>query len=413
MNKGWRKGRVGELIDSLESGISVNGEDGTPADDDYAVLKVSAVTYGKFNPKASKKIFGREYERAKCIPKKDQIIISRSNTPGLVGASCYVEEDYPNRFLPDKLWQTTPHPSIEVDHKWLAYFLASPWARFRLSKLATGTSSSMKNITKGELLTLPISIPPLLEQKKIASFIGCWDTAIEKTEALIAAKEKQFGWLTSKLINGKIEEPNIVCLSEVSEMSSGGTPLSSIEKYYGGDISWVSIADMTKQGKYITHTKKNITEQGLKNSSAKIFPKGTVLYAMYASIGECSIATLDVTSSQAILGIQPSNKLDNQYLYYYLSALRKKIKLQGQQGTQSNLNAKMVKNFKINLPTLEQQKSISNYLTIAHNEIDLLKELLSKYRLQKHGLMQKLLTGEWQIKEKRQASKEIIQEATA
>lgn len=55
MSKEWKNGRVGELIASLESGISVNGEDGTPSNDDYAVLKVSAVTYGKFNPQASKK----------------------------------------------------------------------------------------------------------------------------------------------------------------------------------------------------------------------------------------------------------------------------------------------------------------------------------------------------------------------
>lgn len=201
MSKEWKNGRVGELIAFLESGISVNGEDGTPSNDDYAVLKVSAVTYGKFNPQASKKITGSELQRAKCNPKKGQIIISRSNTPDLVGASCFVSEDYPNRFLPDKLWQTVPHPEKKVEHKWLAYFLASPWARFRLSKLATGTSNSMKNITKSELLTLPVPIPPFLEQKKIASFLECWDNAIKKTEALIAAKEKQFEWLTSNLIN--------------------------------------------------------------------------------------------------------------------------------------------------------------------------------------------------------------------
>ena len=189
----WVNGRVNDLIDSLESGVSVNGEDDISMKHEPAVLKVSAVTYGFFDPEASKPIRDHnELTRAKCNPRAGEIIISRSNTTELVGASAYIRKNYPNRYLPDKLWQTIQKNNVDTDMRWLAYFLASPWTRFRLSSLATGTSNSMRNITKSELLTLPVQIPPLPEQKAIADLLSTWDEALEKTERLIQAKENRF-----------------------------------------------------------------------------------------------------------------------------------------------------------------------------------------------------------------------------
>ena len=181
-------------------------------------------------------------------------------------------------------------------------------------------------------------------------------------------------------------------------MSSGGTPKSSVEKYYNGDVLWVSIADMTEQGMYIKDTAKKLTKLGVENSAAKIYPKGTVLYAMYASIGEVSIAEKEMASSQAILGIQVSNKLVNKYLYYFLVGQKERIKLQGQAGTQSNLNAGMVKNLDIPLPSIKEQNRIIAVLDNGMNELSLLKQQLENYKRQKQGLMQKLLTGQWRVK---------------
>ncbi|CAM5190373.1 hypothetical protein OURE66S_00927 [Oligella ureolytica] len=77
-------------------------------------------------------------------------------------------------------------------------------------------------------------------------------------------------------------------LGSIADMSSGGTPKSNVEEYYSGDIPWVSIADMTKHGKWIASTEKYLTPLGLEYWSAWIYPKNTVLYAMYASIGSAA-----------------------------------------------------------------------------------------------------------------------------
>lgn len=417
MSKEWKNGRVGELIASLESGISVNGEDGTPSNDDYAVLKVSAVTYGKFNPQASKKITGSELQRAKCNPKKGQIIISRSNTPDLVGASCYVSEDYPNRFLPDKLWQTVPHPEKNVEHKWLAYFLASPWARFRLSKLATGTSNSMKNITKSELLTLPVAIPPFLEQKKIASFLECWDNAIEKTEALIAAKEKQFEWLCQTYFkpgnstNSGWEKHKIasfVTVRNEREVPSEEVPLYSLT---------IENGVTAKTDRY--NREFLVIDKGGKKYKV-VHPKDIVFNP--ANLRWGAIARSEVEHKVVLSPIYEvlkvdENKIDSDFLTHALTCSRQiAIFATMVEGTLVERMAVKIDTFlncHIHVPSSkEEQKNIAHVLNLSKQEISLLKKTLEQYRSQKRGLMQKLLTGEWQVGSSRHLSEETYQEAS-
>ncbi|HBW8935034.1 TPA: restriction endonuclease subunit S, partial [Klebsiella pneumoniae] len=136
----------------------------------------------------------------------------------------------------------------------------------------------------------------------------------------------------------------------------------------------------------------------LNSSSARIYPKNSVLYAMYASIGECSIAAVNLTSSQAILGIRPKDCLNYEFLYFYLTSLKEKIKLQGQQGTQSNLNAGMVKEFELDLPSIREQQKIAAVLSAADAEISTLEKKLACLRDEKKALMQQLLTGKRRVK---------------
>lgn len=244
-----------------------------------------------------------------------------------------------------------------------------------------------------------VLLPPISEQTKIAKILYTWDKAITTTERLLTSSQQQKQALMQQLLTGQkrfagfTDEWKAVRLGDVAKMNSGGTPASAVPEYYDGNIPWVSIADMTKHGKLISKTERYISQLGLDNSSARIYPKNTILYAMYASIGECSIALNELASSQAILGIQPSSQLNYLYLYYYLSSLKEKIKTQGQQGTQANLNAGMVKDFNLQLPSLPEQQKIAQVLSTADAEIANLQAQLAKLKLEKKALMQQLLTG--------------------
>lgn len=258
-------------------------------------------------------------------------------------------------------------------------------------------------LNKASLERIPVLIPPVPEQKKIAEILSTWDRAIDANERLLDNSRQRKKALMQQLLTGKKRLPGfegewgLATLSSVAKMSSGGTPKSSVEEYYDGSIPWVSIADMTSQGKWIETTEKYLTQLGVESSSAKIYPPKTVLYAMYASIGECSIASVPVSSSQAILGIRPNECLYFEFLYFYLSMFKERIKLQGQQGTQPNLNAGIVKAFKIPLPNVAEQKAIADVLSTADEEITSLSRRLEALQQEKKALMQQLLTGKRRV----------------
>jgi len=186
-------------------------------------------------------------------------------------------------------------------------------------------------------------------------------------------------------------------LGDVADMGSGGTPPSSVPAYYDGDIPWASISDMTKGGKVILITDRNLTRAGLTNSAAQMFPAGTILYAMYASLGECSIAGIPLCSSQAILGIRPKQRLSGEYLYYFLTSLKGIVKTLGQQGTQANLNKGMVQDFRLSLPPLPEQTAIAEVLTEMDGELAVLEQRGEKTRALKQAMMQELLTGKTRL----------------
>ena len=271
--------------------------------------------------------------------------------------------------------------------------------RKQVLKKCTGTNYPAINSSDfaKTVICQPQSLP---EQEKIAKILMLWDKAIDIQEQLLQKLNLQKKALMQILLTPKDGWGILKLNSLVSLISSGGTPSTSIDEYHNGDIIWVSIDDITSSGKYLSNSKRKITKLGLENSSARIFPQNTVLFAMYASIGACTIALKECATSQAILGIVTNEKLYYQYLYYHLLSIQEKIMIQGQKGTQANLNKKMVENFKIPLPMVEnkapdinEQKRIANILSLAGKEIVLHKQKLDKLKKQRKSLMQLLLTG--------------------
>ena len=184
-----------------------------------------------------------------------------------------------------------------------------------------------------------------------------------------------------------------VRLGDCARMRSGGTPLTTVSAYYGGDIPWASISDMSSSRKYLKVTERYLTDEGLKNSAAVLFPPQTLLYAMYASIGECCISTREMATSQAILGIECGESLNVEFLFYVLQSRRAEVVRSGQQGTQANLNAQMVRDMCIPLPAAPEQRAIAEALADADALVESLDALIAKKRDMKQAAMQQLLTG--------------------
>ncbi|MFN8335704.1 MAG: restriction endonuclease subunit S [Cyclobacteriaceae bacterium] len=252
--------------------------------------------------------------------------------------------------------------------------------------------SSVDSVRMDMIADMAIPIPSTLqEQTAIAAALSDTDALITSLEKLIAKKHNIKQGAMQELLSPK-KGWELKTLKDVCEMSSGGTPLTSNRSYYDGGIPWVVIADISKTGKYISKTEKTISLEGLKNSSAKLFNKGVLLFAMYASIGKTTIALVDLTCNQAILGIYAMS-VEIEFLYYFLSYNEKKFSTMGQTGTQSNLSKDLVEKIEIPIPVRDEQIRIATILADLDEEIVSLECKLEKYRQIKSGMMQNLLTG--------------------
>lgn len=260
---------------------------------------------------------------------------------------------------------------------------------------ALSNSSGQGNLNLGLVEIIPITLPPLSQQKKIANLLGTWDNAIEKTEALIAAKEKQFEWLKSQLLlnNPKSKRWNTSTLGEfiVEKKEKSTTPdlypcLTSSRRgiFLQEDYFSKQVASKDNSG-YKIMSRGDFTFRSMSDDGLFVFNKQTII---------------DKGLISPAYGVfSPKQNMDSDFLYYFLNspAFRRALSREVQGGTRTALKLNALKKLEVKIPCIQEQKDIASKLNIAKKEIDLVKELLEKYRSQKRGLMQKLLTGEWQV----------------
>ena len=334
------------------------------------------------------KLDANEIRRYK-VKKGDVFFTRTSETPEEVGLASVLLEDIDDCSFSGFVLRGRPiTDDLEFDYCKECFSVHA--VRDSIIKTCTYTTRALTNGTV--LSKIPITIPPKEEQKTIASYFSSLDSLIYSTSKKIESlKQVKAASLQSMFpqegetipgvrFKGFEGEWESVTLGEIAEMQSGGTPSSHNSEYYNGNIPFLSITDMTNAGKYINSTIKSITEYGLANSSARIYPAGTLMYAMYASLGKCSITNIDVAISQAILGFSLSNEIDREFLYQYLCNIESSIKCFGQTGTQTNLSKSIVEKFNILIPTLSEQKLVGNLLFSLDSQISLQTQRLEKLK---------------------------------
>ncbi|MDY3195309.1 MAG: restriction endonuclease subunit S [Paracholeplasma sp.] len=167
-------------------------------------------------------------------------------------------------------------------------------------------------------------------------------------------------------------------LGDLCIIQAGGTPSRSKQEYWNnGEIPWVKIGDI--ESKYINKTSEFITVEGLKNSSAKKIERGSILYTIFATLGEVCITNIDVTTNQAIAGITlKDDKVYIDYLYYFLKSLKNHVNSIGRGVAQNNINLTLLRGFEVPIPDKSRQliiaQSLSNIEKILNNKKQQLKE---------------------------------------
>ncbi|ELL0584015.1 restriction endonuclease subunit S [Vibrio vulnificus] len=204
--KTWQDAQIGDYVSELVSGVSVNSYDKQKTENEIGVLKTSAVIGGNFYPEFHKTVKPEDIARAKTTVKENTLVISRMNTPSLVGEFGYVSKDYNDLYLPDRLWMTVP-TSKPHDVKALSYLMQHYPVKKSIKELATGTSNSMKNISKGKFLAVYVPHIPYEEQMMIREILSTVDIKLELLNKQKAETQQLKKGLMQKLLTGEWRVP--------------------------------------------------------------------------------------------------------------------------------------------------------------------------------------------------------------
>ena len=373
---------MGEIINLL-SGQDLNSKEYND------IRKGIPYITGASNFSKNKLEINRWTEFEKNIAKKGDILIT---CKGTIGEMTILEIDRVHIAR-----QLMSIDTIINNQKYILYFLT-----FKLKEIQQKANGLIPGINREDILLQIIPLPPLSEQRRIVEKIEGLLALVDDLETNKSDLQSYIKQAKSKVlemaVRGELvpqnpeDEPASVLLEHIKkeqksskskgkttahnthyeeelpknwakttlgecfEWGSGGTPTSSVKKYYDGNIPWLVIGDLNDN--YINTSDKTITQFGLENSSAKLVPKGTLLLAMYGSIGKLGIAGMPLATNQAIAFALENKEINTKYLFYYLLSVRSSLNLLGKGATQKNISQSIIKDFHFPLPPLAEQHRI-------------------------------------------------------
>ena len=286
-----------------------------------------------------------------------------------------------------------------IDSEYFFQLLSSPYVNDQFHNLASG--SVVKNISGDLVKKVMLPIPPLQEQEKIVAILDEAFLAIEKAKANAQTNLQNAKELFESYLQGVFENRGEgweeKSLGEIAIVKSGGTPLRSKKEYWEGDIAWYSSGELNEL--FTISPDRYINNLAIKNSTAKLFPKGSLLIGMYDTAAlKMSILDREATFNQAIAGVEANKKIDLIFILNSINSIKPEILNLRRGVRQKNLNLTKIKNIPIFLPPIDQQKQIVKKLNTLQEETKKLESIYTQKLLDleelKKSLLQKAFNGE-------------------
>lgn len=381
---GWKEQRLKKLLTvPIQNGYSPNCSDEPTG---KWILGLGTLTDNGFDPSQAKHAPTNDTKVESFLLGKGDFLISRSNTLDKVGRSALFRGEIENCSYPDLMMRFRINENTIVNEYLEAYLKGNRAVKYFQSH-ASGTSGSMVKINKTVVENLSVIYPPLSEQKAIADLLSVWDEAIEKIEKLIRVKEEHFNWLMRQLISEPRNSSNSkqwkrVKLEDVCKIQKG---------------QQLNVEHMIEDGEYY------VLNGGIA-PSGRTDGWNTKADTITISEGGNSCGYVNYNTEQfwsgghcySLLGLVKD--VNKHYLYFYLK-MNEPILMKLRVGSGlPNIQKKDLEKFILLIPPMTEQEHIAATLSIAQQEIELLKEISVKYKTQKRGLMQKMLTGQWRVK---------------
>jgi len=264
------------------------------------------------------------------------------------------------------------------------------------------SGGAQQSLNRNFIAPILVAVPKRKEQEAIAEALSDADAFIESLERLIAKKRDLKQGAMQELLTGKKRLPGFSKewqtrrLEQLAEIRNGGTPSTTQPHFWHGNISWCTPTDITALNghKYLSDTSRKISYLGLQCSSAEMIPANSVVMTSRATIGECAINRIPVSTNQGFKNFVPFENTHVEFLYYLLLTKKQDFASLCGGSTFLEMGKTQLAIFEMKLPTAkDEQTAIATILSDMDAEIAALEKKLAKARDIKQGMMQELLTG--------------------
>jgi len=374
----WKTVMLGEYI-TVQNGYAFNSKL-FDADGEIGLIRIRDLKEGV----STETRYTGDYDRKFVVQRGDLLI-------GMDGEFRCYEWKGENALLNQRVCRLQDFDS-ELDKRFLLYAIND-----ELKKIEDVTGfTTVKHLSSKAIKEIQLYIPPLVEQQRIVAKLDAAFAEIDDSAKYIKIQKDKLSRLHRKILETSFEvDFPKKRLADVKGVKSGGTPKSSEKTYWEGNIEWFSSGELNSM--YVSSTQKKITQAGLENSNAKIFPKDTLLIGMYDTAAmKMSILQNDATFNQAIVGIPPNPHFSSEYLFYALNYLKPEILLERRGVRQQNLSLAKVKEIDVPMPTEIQQQEIVTHLNKSYQNIAIAFLIYEKKLKQLDALKSAILAQELQ-----------------
>ena len=364
-------------------------------DGKYMVSVKDFTDYG-FDFASCRMISNDDYETLKrngCVPQMDDILIGKDGARFFEDIIIYRQREKPallssiailrcdkSKILPDFLYYVLRTPSFRQD-----------------VKDNYGSGSAIPRIILKDFKRMMVSYPSLEKQQSIISVLTAIDSKIQaNTEINDNLEQQAQSYFQELFVDNASPEWTTGTISDLGTVVGGSTPSKAKPEYYTeSGIAWITPKDLSiNKSKFISHGENDITELGLKNSSAAIMPEGTVLFSSRAPIGYIAIAAGEVTTNQGFKSVVPKPEIGTPFVYFFLKNTLPVIEGMASGSTFKEVSGSTMKNVPAVIPDAETLAKFSDFCAPIFAQQRILEEQNQSLATLRDNLLPKLMSGE-------------------
>lgn len=325
----------------------------------------------------------------KYVLKQGDIVFSRV---GSVDRCSYVDQKHDGWMFSGRCLRV--RPTSEIDSEYLYYYFCLEETKQFVRNIAVG--ATMPSINTKLLGEVVVTFPELEQQKRISGILSAIDSKIEVNQKINDNLEQQAATYFQELfINNANPMWQISTISDLGTVVGGSTPSKTKPEYYTNNgIAWITPKDLSiNKSKFISHGENDITELGLKNSSATVMPKDTVLFSSRAPIGYIAIASNEVTTNQGFKSVIPYSEIGTAFVYFFLKHSLPVIESAASGSTFKEISGSAMKNIPAIIPDRNTLDQFNSFCAPIFAQQKILEEQNHSLAMLRDSLLPKLMSG--------------------